>query len=78
MSWSPVADKQLSDRPKQKEGLPRDDTSQGPPWPLRPVGPARLAGHTCHPGSCCEEAVGVWGRTDSITLCVALVKRSAH
>lgn len=45
VSWSPVADKQLSRQPRQtKEGLPRCESPSGPPCPLLPVSPARLPG----------------------------------
>lgn len=33
VSWSPVADKQLSGQHRQKEGLPRGNSSWGPPAP---------------------------------------------
>lgn len=42
VSRSPVADKQLSGQPGQKEGLPRGESPLGPPGPLLPVSPARL------------------------------------
>lgn len=54
MSWSPVADKQLSGQPKQKEGLPGEDSSWGPLCPLLPESPA-------HPGFYYRDPVGMWG-----------------